>query len=231
MQIIDRVEINYFRSIYSININKTSDINLFVGANDAGKSNLLKALNLFFNNQSELNYDFDFLRDLCRHRADEARSAKGRATIWIRITFNNFQNWRSLPQKFSIKRSWNRYDSNPAELLPNGVPSTTIGRFLSGLAFHYIPAVRSREIFGHYLEGLHDSLMEDEQAGVQEPVPSRIRIPTVACGYQVGARFDTAWPVRASAIASITSGSGANRPTIIIQRTPPQMSDPRSALK
>lgn len=167
MKIIDRVEINYFRSIYSANLNETSDINVFVGTNDAGKSNLLKALNLFFNNQPELNSDFSFAQDLCRFRADEARAAKGRATIWIRITFNNFLGWRSLPNKFSIKRSWNRYSSNPTDVYPKDVPSTTIGRFLSSLAFHYIPAVRSREIFSHYLEALHDALMEDEQAGVR----------------------------------------------------------------
>ena len=168
MRIIDRVEINYFRSVYSANLNKTSDINVFVGTNDAGKSNLLKALNLFFNNHSELNSEFSFAQDLCRFRAEEARAAKGRATIWIRVTFNNFLGWRSLPDKFSIKRSWNRYSSNPTDVFPNDVPNTTIGRFLSGLAFHYIPAVRSREIFSHYLEGLHDALMEDEQAGVRD---------------------------------------------------------------
>ena len=46
--VIDKIEINYFRSIYSINMANLKDINVFIGGNDVGKSNILKALTLFF---------------------------------------------------------------------------------------------------------------------------------------------------------------------------------------
>lgn len=167
MRIIDHVEIRYFRSIYSLNLSANNHINLFIGENDAGKSNILKALNLFFNNQSELGQEFDFLSDLSRFREDEARRAKGRATIWMKVTFNNVLNWKSLPSKFTIKKQWNRYQTNPIENYPKDVPAVTIGRFLSKVSFHYIPAVRSRQIFAYYLSLLHDSLIEDEKAGVR----------------------------------------------------------------
>lgn len=167
MRVIDRIEINYFRSIYSITLSNLTDLNTFVGGNDAGKSNILKSLNLFFNNEPEVDSGFDFLRDLSRFRESEARKAKGRATIWIRVTFNNFLGWKSLPSKFSVKRSWNRYTDTPADTYPNGVEPTIIPRFLNKLAFHYVPAVRSRDIFSHYLAYLHDSLIDDEQAGVR----------------------------------------------------------------
>ena len=36
------------------------------------------------------------------------------------------------------------------------------------LSFHYIPAVRGRDIFAHYLNALHDALIEDEKAGVKD---------------------------------------------------------------
>ena len=49
MQLIDRIEVNYFRSVYSISVKKLRDLNVFIGPNDAGKSNVLRALNLFFN--------------------------------------------------------------------------------------------------------------------------------------------------------------------------------------
>ena len=113
MQIIDKIEINYFRSVYSITLNKCNDVNVIVGSNDAGKSNILKSLNLFFNNETDPHQDFDFLRDLCRSREEEARAAKGRMSVWIKIHFHNFLKWKSLPDSFWLKRSWNRYEDRP----------------------------------------------------------------------------------------------------------------------
>jgi hypothetical protein len=167
MRIIDRVEINYFRSLYTLSISPANDINVFVGGNDVGKSNILKALNLFFNNAPDLDSPFEFVRELSRLREDEARSAKGRATVWIRITFNNFLGWKSLPQQFPIKRSWNRYSDLPLDTYPKEIPATTMGRFLNKIAFHYVPAVRGRVIFSHYLRMLRDALIDDEKAGVR----------------------------------------------------------------
>lgn len=169
MQIISKVEINYFRSVYSVTLLKNNDVNVLIGGNDSGKSNILKALNLFFNNETELNTPFYFYDDLARFREKEARSAKGRASVWIKITFNNFLNWKSLPAQFSIKRTWNRYEDRPVDTyFPSDIPGTTIGRFLNKLSFHYIPAVRGRDIFTHYLNGLHDALIDDEKAGVRQ---------------------------------------------------------------
>ena len=105
MQIIDRVEINYFRSIGSITLSACRDVNVITGPNDAGKSNVLKALNLFFNNETEKDDEFDFLTNLNREREKEARAAKGRMTIWMKVYFNNFLKWKSLPAKFYVKRS------------------------------------------------------------------------------------------------------------------------------
>ena len=46
---IERVEISYFRSLYKVDLRGVGDINVFSGCNDVGKSNVLKALNLFLN--------------------------------------------------------------------------------------------------------------------------------------------------------------------------------------
>ena len=59
---IKSIEINKFRSIKRI-VCDLSDISVFVGKNDAGKSNILKALNLFFNNQTELGKPLNFVED------------------------------------------------------------------------------------------------------------------------------------------------------------------------
>lgn len=168
MRIIDRVDINYFRSISSLSLTGCRDINIIAGQNDAGKSNILKALNLFFNNSPERDEDFEFLMNLNRAREDEARAAKGRMTIWIKVHFNNFLNWKSLPKKFYVKRSWNRYEDRPADTFPDSLPGTTIGRFLNKLQYHYIPAVRDREIYGDLLADLHDTLVKDESVGLRK---------------------------------------------------------------
>ena len=167
MKIISKIEINYFRSTYVVNLTNINDVNVLIGGNDSGKSNVLKALNLFFNNRTELNTTFVFGDDLSRIREKEVRDTKGKASIWIRITFNNFLNWKSLPKQFSIKRSWNRYDTRQVDSYSNDLPATTIGKFLNKLSFHYIPAVRGRDIFSHYLNELHDALIDDEKAGVR----------------------------------------------------------------
>lgn len=57
---IEKIEIQYFRSIYRVTIANINDINIFSGKNDAGKSNVLKALNLFFNNHIVYDGDYNF---------------------------------------------------------------------------------------------------------------------------------------------------------------------------
>ncbi|NTX91232.1 MULTISPECIES: ATP-dependent nuclease [Pseudomonas] len=166
MKIIKKVEIRYFRSVYSVDLKDLNDLNILVGGNDSGKSNLLKALNLFFNNKTEITQDFYFLDDLTRKREQEARDAKGRATIWVKVHFMNFLDWKSLPQEFSIKKVWNRYSDQPETIYPKGLPITAIARFLNKISFHYIPAIRGRDIFSHFLTLLHDALLEDEKAGL-----------------------------------------------------------------
>lgn len=54
------------------------------------------------------------------------------------------------------------------ETYPTGVLQSSIARFLNKISFHYIPAVRGRDIFSHYLNALHDALVEDEKAGVTD---------------------------------------------------------------
>ena len=59
---IKKIRIKNFRSIVDETIDLT-DINFFVGKNDCGKSNVLKALNLFFNDQTDFLCDFNFSLD------------------------------------------------------------------------------------------------------------------------------------------------------------------------
>ena len=60
--IITSIRIKNFRSIKNALI-KVKDMNIFVGLNDVGKSNVLKALNLFFNGNTDYDTPFDFKKD------------------------------------------------------------------------------------------------------------------------------------------------------------------------
>lgn len=56
---ISSIQIKNFRSIRNVLI-KATEFNILVGTNDVGKSNVLKALNLFFNGQTDYNKAFSF---------------------------------------------------------------------------------------------------------------------------------------------------------------------------
>ena len=168
MHLIDRIEINYFRSVYSVSIKDLKDLNVFLGPNDAGKSNVLRALNLFFNNESGYNEDIQFLQDVTHLRQDEARDAKGRLTISIKIHFNNVEKWKTLPNKFFIKKTWNRYSDDP-EIFSDVENKQSLTKFQNKINFHYVPAVKERNIFSDYLNLLYETLSGRENIEFSGP--------------------------------------------------------------
>lgn len=72
---IKNIKIKNFRSIVDIDID-TDKLNIFVGLNDAGKSNVLKALNLFFNGETEPGTIFDFETDYSKYAPIRKKKAK-----------------------------------------------------------------------------------------------------------------------------------------------------------
>jgi len=79
MDIINKIEIKHFRSFdggkdqNKVKIHNLKDLNVFSGANDSGKSNVLRALNLFFNDEISPGVKFDQKRDFSKivsHRFD-----------------------------------------------------------------------------------------------------------------------------------------------------------------
>ncbi|MBL0098685.1 MAG: AAA family ATPase [Saprospiraceae bacterium] len=72
MDIISKIEIKHFRSFDGgkdqpkVRIEGLKDINVFSGSNDSGKSNVLRALNLFFNNEISPGVKFEKERDFSK---------------------------------------------------------------------------------------------------------------------------------------------------------------------
>lgn len=175
MRIIRRVEIKYFRSIYSVVLKQCGSLNVLSGRNDVGKSNVLRALNLFFNGQTDWKTPLDFGRDFSLSRLEQVRkeSVKGKQFVQVSVEFERPSNFKgSLPERFVVKRSWYR-DQNQFGQADNLValdkagkcPSTLataqrmLSVFLNRVHFEYVPAVKDRAFFDHVLSRLQHSLL------------------------------------------------------------------------
>ena len=86
--VISAVEIAYFRSFYKVYFDQIDRMNIFFGENDSGKSNVMRALNLFFNGEIDDNYSFDFDIDFSSRRAGEAQDAVDvRKFAYVKVWF------------------------------------------------------------------------------------------------------------------------------------------------
>ncbi|WP_438711027.1 ATP-dependent nuclease [Aquimarina muelleri] len=161
MIIIKSIEINNFRSIVRLDkkVNPNS-LNIIVGQNDIGKSNFLKALNLFFNNETEIGHPFRFNDDFSKYTVVPNKKAP---EIKIKIEFRT-------PSRFSQNESiiwtkvWRKYGLHKDEIktIKGKVPSTRGGalQWLKKIKYKYVPAVRGKEYFNYLMGDLHDSLSE-----------------------------------------------------------------------
>jgi len=151
MILIKRIEIQNFRSIISQDI-ELNNLNIFVGKNDAGKSNLLKALNLFFNNKTDRDQDFSWENDYCKMASKRIKKAEE-----IKITLHF-----TLPNSYSIKdvkwtKSWRADGLYINDKFPQKNHSKSYA-FLDRIKFKYIPAVKSTDYFKSLLSELYKVL-------------------------------------------------------------------------
>ena len=117
MDIIEQIEIKNFRSFgnrtgETTKLVKIKPLNILSGSNDSGKSNILRALNLFFNGNTDLNEFFDFRRDYFRKEKYDEKDIK-EELVTIKIWFSNQKNKDKnlkndkkvfLPEKFWVSK-------------------------------------------------------------------------------------------------------------------------------
>jgi hypothetical protein len=111
MNLIRRIEIRGFRSLASVEIDSVGEFACLVGTNNSGKSNVLRALSLFFTDEPEPGKELDQNVDFY----SEPRSKK-RKQIEISVTFQLPDNFHfpeklyhlrtKLGRKFTIRRRW-----------------------------------------------------------------------------------------------------------------------------
>jgi predicted ATP-dependent endonuclease of OLD family len=168
MQLIKSIEIGYFRSIYKQKLDNLTDMTVLFGRNDSGKSNFLRALNLFFNGETNPDQTFNFNRDFNKARLSEP--GQKHKFVYIKLTFTTPKSYlRSLGREFWVKKTWNISRGSTEVLeysikdLSNDKKKQFITKFLNQVKLHYIPAIKDRTIFENLLEQVYEVIAEDKE--------------------------------------------------------------------
>jgi predicted ATP-dependent endonuclease of OLD family len=155
---IRRIQIKNFRSIKSLDI-EVEDLATFVGDNDSGKSNILRALNLFFNDRIEGEERLDFERDYNKFVATNQRARQIEITLTFELPENyhanngeraiwrkkwrvdglqNLRDWKGLRESETHqgRTRWTEIELSPRSKVPP---------LLSRVEFEYIPAIRGKD--------------------------------------------------------------------------------------
>lgn len=162
---IKALTIRNFRSIIALDLN-LRDLNIFVGQNDEGKSNVLRALDLFFNHEKEGGYKIDWLRDFCCFAPKRNRKAE-EIVVQLEISpprsFSNTNPvlWRKVWRREGIYSSSFLYKDRT-----EASPKSKIAAFLRSMRFDYVPAIKGADYFQSLMGKVHDML----EATVEEQV-------------------------------------------------------------
>ncbi|PRZ49531.1 ATP-dependent nuclease [Tritonibacter scottomollicae] len=166
MELIKEIEIRYFRSFYKFRLKDLGDLSIIFGKNDSGKSNVVRALNLFFAGRPEHSHPFDFPIDFCEQRLSESEVADDvRKFLYVKVTFNTPSSYRkSLGATFSIKRQWTvSRGADYNEEISRHIPKQKhylVTRLLNKIKFIYIPAIKDLSIFEMLLASIHETISE-----------------------------------------------------------------------
>ena len=172
------VNIKHFRSIRKLSLT-TEEITTFVGKNDAGKSNILRALNLFFTNKTDSYKSFDFNSDFNIH-ADTYKQTAKEITVELVLKLPKSYRRDEHPDTVYWKKVWRKTGLHSEEsnycVLKNGritkktdfPPRSKIPFLLKSINFLYIPAVKDRDFFKELQGQLYDVLANSSDEGLHQ---------------------------------------------------------------
>jgi hypothetical protein len=155
MQLIRRLEIRHFRSCRDVILQDIGDISSIVGQNNVGKSNILRALNLFFNGETDPGVRLE-------RTEDRSRPLRGRANIEVAVEFMwpaVFGRRRGLQETarrlgigpFGVRKVWTAASSEPRVLVrltgrtdwkEDAALAEHARRFIGLIRFRLLPANR-----------------------------------------------------------------------------------------
>lgn len=155
MIIIEKIEINGFRSISKATIN-CKDMNVFAGENDTGKSNILKALNLFFNGETDFLIPFNFANDYSKFATKSKRKKNVDIKLTLKTNLDSFKDKTVIWQKKFDKEGItdDRFilgDRGKLENLKGTGNAAPLARALNRFSYYYIPALKGKEVMAYVL--------------------------------------------------------------------------------
>ena len=159
---ITKISIRNFRSIEREELD-CNWITTFVGENDAGKSNVLRALNLFFNGYTDPGVSFNFNRDFNNFATIRRQTAR---QIEIKVTFYLPQGYQR--DGYAHEVEWAKVWRESGLFLDKGyrryvdrkdfVSRSKIPTLLDRIRFTYIPAIKDQSFFFDLQGQLYDVL-------------------------------------------------------------------------
>lgn len=163
MVVLKRIHIKNFRSISDATID-LDDFNFFVGKNDSGKSNVLKAVNLFFNDKTDYDTPFNFSTDYSKFAKRSIHQAK-EITISLDIQMPSTFKDAGVKTWTKVWRKEGLYHDNLDELFTRGTKGTT---FLGRIKYMYVPAIKSADYFKYLLSQVYDSMTEVADSALKD---------------------------------------------------------------
>ncbi len=104
MRYIEKIRISKFRSIGPNETFESLDLNILSGSNDSGKSNFLKALNLFFTRQTELNISYNPENDFNKWFRDNNIRGERNIEIELNIAKGNYGDKEGVNEGFRARK-------------------------------------------------------------------------------------------------------------------------------
>ncbi len=155
-----KISIQNFRSVRKLEIS-AKDMTILVGDNDSGKSNILRALNLFFNNETNPGQRLDFDHDFNKFVKGNKRAREIKVEIILEIpdsyknTNGELIRWTKVWRESGLtdardyigmrkKKSSRGKEFYEDVIIP---PKSNLHSLLNRIEFEYVPAIRSAEFF------------------------------------------------------------------------------------
>ena len=156
---IQSVRVKNFRSLVDVDISFEA-YTAIVGPNDSGKSNLLRALNLFFNGQTDIGQPLVFDRDFSQLAKQVIKKAR---QIEIEVVFSPPTNyadgvpvcWRKIYRRDSLQPFTEDFFRIDLEQFSKG---SRVDYWVRHIAFEYVPAIRGKSFFRSLKRRLYESL-------------------------------------------------------------------------
>jgi len=167
-QLIKEIYISRFRSIGKMQI-PVDNVTVFSGKNNSGKSNILKALNLFFNKETSFDTKYEHSTDYNKFFRGMLGGAR---RVIISIKFHGIGN-AALKEDFWITREFGEgIEEQPAYRSTNekvderlkkkdGTITRQFTTFYNKINYIYIPAVRDRGFVKHLFQLFENIIRAD----------------------------------------------------------------------